>query len=102
MEAKAVAFKPVVCLMAVLAAGTGAVMAADPATAASSGPESPLVMRLEARQEIEELFAQYGASLDRRDFDAFGRLFTEDAVYGGGGEPTGRRADTQWQSAHEL
>ncbi len=44
-----------------------------------------------------ELFAQYGASLDRRDFDAFGRLFTEDAVYGGGGTPTHGRAAIQSQ-----
>jgi hypothetical protein len=93
MEAKAVTFKPVICLMAVLAAGTGAVMTVSPATAATPGPESSMVERIEARQEIEELFAQYGASLDRRDFDAFGRLFTQDAVYGSGSTPThGREA----------
>jgi hypothetical protein len=93
IEAKAVAFEAVVCLMAVLAAGTGAAMMARPATAATAGPESSLVARLEARQDIEELFAQYGATLDRRDFDAFGRLFTEDADYGAGRTPThGRQA----------
>jgi ketosteroid isomerase-like protein len=95
MEAKAVAFKSALCLMVVLAAATGAVMTADPARAATPGPESPLLQRLEARQEIEELFAQYGASLDRRDFDAFGRLFTEDAVYGSGSTPTRGRVAIQ-------
>jgi len=83
--------------MAVLAAGAQVVLAARPAQAGAPDPESSLVQRLEARQEIEELFAQYGASLDRRDFDAFGRLFTEDAVYGAGGAPTRGRAAIQSQ-----
>ena len=96
IEAKAVAFKSIVCLMAVLTAAQ-LVLAGRPATAAGSGSESSLLERLEARQEIEELFAQYGASLDRRDFDAFGRLFTEDAVYGAGATPTRGRAAIQSQ-----
>jgi uncharacterized protein (TIGR02246 family) len=97
IEAKAVECKSVLCLLAVLAAGTGAVVTAGHATAATAGSESSLVERLEARQEIEELFAQYGASLDRRDFDAFGRLFTEDAVYGSGRTPTHGREAIQAQ-----
>jgi len=54
------------------------------------------LQRVEDRQQIEELLAEYGATLDRHDFEAFGRLFTEDAVYGGGrGEPTRGRAAIQ-------
>jgi uncharacterized protein (TIGR02246 family) len=98
IEAKATALKSVICLMAVLAAGVAAVLPAPAVQAATPGTDSSLVERLEARQEIEELFSQYGASLDRRDFDAFGRLFTEDAVYGsGGGTPTRGRAAIQSQ-----
>jgi ketosteroid isomerase-like protein len=82
--------------MAVLAAAQ-VVLPARLAKAAITGPEASLLERLEARQEIEELFAQYGASLDRRDFDAFGRLFTEDAVYGSGATPTRGRAAIQFQ-----
>jgi uncharacterized protein (TIGR02246 family) len=56
------------------------------------------LQQLEARQDIEELFSAYGATLDRRDFDAFGRLFAEDATYGGGpGQPTHGRAAIQAQ-----
>lgn len=50
----------------------------------------------EDRQQIEQLFADYGATLDRHDWEAFGRLFTEDAVFGGGaGEPVRGRAAIQ-------
>ena len=97
IEAKAAAFKPVICLMALLAAVAAPVLPGRPVQAATPATESPTVERLEARQEIEELFAQYGASLDRRDFDAFGRLFTEDAVYGAGPTPTHGRSAIQAQ-----
>jgi uncharacterized protein (TIGR02246 family) len=98
IEAKATAFKSVFCLMTVLAAGMAAVLPPRLAQAGTSGSDASLVQRLEARQEIEELFAQYGATLDRRDFDAFGRLFTEDAVYGSsGGTPARGRAAIQSQ-----
>jgi uncharacterized protein (TIGR02246 family) len=50
----------------------------------------------EDRQQIEQLFADYGATLDRHDWEAFGRLFAEDAVFGGGaGEPARGRAAIQ-------
>jgi ketosteroid isomerase-like protein len=97
IEAKAATFKSVICLMTVLAVSMGAVHQAHPAGASTPASQSSLVERLAARQEIEELFAQYGASLDRRDFDAFGRLFTEDAVYGSGSTPTRGRAAIQSQ-----
>src|SRR6185369_2579595 len=45
-----------------------------------------------------ELLTAYGATLDRRDFAAFGQLFTEDAEYGSGpGTPTRGRAAIQAQ-----
>ncbi len=54
------------------------------------------IQRAEDRQEIEELLTAYGSTLDRRDFAAFGQLFTEDAVYSGGpGEPVRGRAAIQ-------
>jgi ketosteroid isomerase-like protein len=95
IEAKATAAKSVIGLMAILAAAAAAALPPCPVQAATPGTQPSLVERLEARQEIEELFAQYGASLDRRDFDAFGRLFTEDAVYGSGATPTRGRAAIQ-------
>src|SRR5665213_1352768 len=84
-------------MIAVLVVGVAAVLPPRSTQAATPGSDSLRVQRLEARQDIEELFAQYGASLDRRDFDAFGRLFAEDAVYGGGGTPTRGRAAIQSQ-----
>ncbi|HTY94090.1 MAG TPA: nuclear transport factor 2 family protein [Steroidobacteraceae bacterium] len=63
-------------------------------------PDEGRLRRLEDRQEIEELFAAYGTTLDRHDFDAFGRLFAEDAVFvGGPGEPV--RGRTAIQSSLE-
>jgi uncharacterized protein (TIGR02246 family) len=97
MEARSAALQSVICLMAVLAVAGAASFPSRSAQAGAPGSESLLVQRLEARQEIEELFAQYGASLDRRDFDAFGHLFTEDAVYGAGSAPTRGRAAIQSQ-----
>jgi SnoaL-like domain len=95
IEAKAGAFHSV--MISVLVVGMAVMLAPHSTRAATPGSDSLRIQRLEARQDIEELFAQYGASLDRRDFDAFGRLFTEDAVYGGGGTPTHGRAAIQSQ-----
>jgi len=95
-------FKPLICLGVALVALAAA---ADPAPAGQPAPaasESSRLDRLEARQEIEELFAQYGATLDRRDFDSFGRLFTEDAVYGAGPTPAHGRAAIQAQLQQTL
>jgi len=76
-------------LVAWLAAGVAAVVlaAAAPylARAEARDSESARLRALEDRQAIEELFTAYGATLDRRDFAAFGRLFAPDAEYGGGG-----------------
>jgi hypothetical protein len=51
------------------------------------------LLRLEDREQILELMTAYGATLDRRDFVAFGQLFAEDAEYGSGpGAARGRTA----------
>ena len=54
------------------------------------------LQRLEDREQILELMAAYGATLDRRDFAAFAQLFTEDAAYGGGA------ATTLTRGRHEI
>ena len=41
--------------------------------------------RLEDREEIRQLLIEYGRTLDRRDFEAFSKLFARDAEYTGGG-----------------
>lgn len=51
------------------------------------------LQQLEDREQILELMSAYGATLDRRDFAAFGELFAEDAEYGSGpGAARGRAA----------
>ena len=46
------------------------------------------------RAAIHELLVDYGRTLDARDFDAFGKLFSKDGVYigGGGAKPQGGTA----------
>ena len=43
------------------------------------------VATLEARDQIRELFANYGRTLDSRDFKAFAALYAKDSEYVGGG-----------------
>lgn len=52
------------------------------------------VRLLEDREQIRQLLVDYGAMLDRRDFDGFGRLFAAEAEYASGpGQATrGREA----------
>jgi uncharacterized protein (TIGR02246 family) len=79
-----------------IVAGVGIVTAPRFVRAEGSDSAAERLQRVEDRQEIEELFTAYGATLDRRDFDSFGRLFADDAVYGGGpGEPVRGRAAIQ-------
>lgn len=65
--------------------------------AAQGDTTAARLQRLEDREQILELLTAYGATLDRRDFAAFGQLFTEDAEYGSGGTPTRGRAAIQAQ-----
>jgi uncharacterized protein (TIGR02246 family) len=61
------------------------------------------LQRLEDREQILELLAAYGATLDHRDFAGFGLLFAEDAEYGGGpGAPTRGRAAIQAQLQKQI
>lgn len=62
------------------------------ATSPSLSPAARL-MQLESREQIRELLVAYGATLDSRDFPAFGELFAEDAEYVSAGTTTrGRKA----------
>lgn len=67
-----------------IVAGLGIATAPRFVRADGSDSAAERLQRVEDRQEIEELFTAYGATLDRRDFDSFGRLFALDAVYAGG------------------
>ena len=78
-----------------LIAGLGVVTMPRPVRADAGDSAAERLQRVEDRQEIEELFTAYGATLDRHDFDSFGRLFAEDAVYQGGPESTHGRAAIQ-------
>ena len=74
-------------------------------TAMAAQPESlgTRLQRLEDREQIMELLTAYGATLDRHDFAAFGKLFAEDAEYGGGaGAPTRGRAAIQAQLEKQI
>jgi len=67
-------------------------------SAASQDSTASRLQRLEDREQILELLTAYGATLDRRDFAAFGQLFAEDAEYGSGpATPTRGRAAIQAQ-----
>jgi uncharacterized protein (TIGR02246 family) len=83
---------PLLAALCALAAGCAAPGLDDAAATATR------LRHLEDREQVLELMAAYGATLDRRDFAAFGRLFAEDAEYGSGpGAPTRGRAAIQAQ-----
>lgn len=55
---------------------------------APAGPDpaqQAAIDELQAREAIRSLFTDYGRTLDERDFASFGKLFTRDAEYVGGG-----------------
>ena len=82
----------------VMGVAAGLVLAASlrVADAAPRDKVAERLQRLEDREQILELMSTYGATLDRRDFAAFGRLFAEGATYGGStGTPTQGRAAIQ-------
>jgi hypothetical protein len=61
------------------------------------GADAVRLRHLEDREQILELMTAYGATLDRRDFAAFGQLFSEDAEYGSGPAAARGRAAIQAQ-----
>ncbi len=82
-----------VVFLAGLVAGLCTVAMPHFARAGGRDSDAERLRRAEDRQEIEQLFADYGATLDRHDWEAFGRLFTDDAVFGSGaGAARGRAA----------
>jgi ketosteroid isomerase-like protein len=71
-------------LAGLVACASGAAVAAQ---ASKSGPSKSTEARLkelEDRQAIHELLMNYGRTIDTRNFEAFARLWTDDAEYGGG------------------
>jgi hypothetical protein len=77
-------------LAAMLTAGALAAACTSPGLRADFAPR---LQELEDRAQILELMTAYGATLDRRDFAAFGQLFADDAEYGSGpGAARGRAA----------
>ena len=79
-------------LIALSAVGIGAMLALAAtlhiADAAPRDATAERLQRLEDREQILELLTAYGATLDKRDFPAFGQLFAEDAAYGNPNTPT--------------
>ncbi len=73
-------------LLAALVAGAGPIAAAAAPQQGGSPTKSTeaRLRELEDRQAIHELLMNYGRTIDTRDFEAFARLFTDDAEYGGG------------------
>jgi uncharacterized protein (TIGR02246 family) len=63
--------------------------AAGPALAQAPAPATVQALAarvdaLEAQEAIRGLWAEYGRTLDARDFVAFSKLFAKDATFGGG------------------
>ncbi len=74
--------------LCLLLAGAGMLTACSPApdhNAAALTELKDQVATLEARDQIRDLFANYGRTLDSRDFKAFGLLYAKDSEYVGGG-----------------
>ncbi|HWN85844.1 MAG TPA: nuclear transport factor 2 family protein [Vicinamibacterales bacterium] len=64
----------------------GAVLAVTPASAQTPAAMQALAARvetLEAQEAIRQLWADYGRTLDARDFAAFSTLWAREATYGG-------------------
>ena len=56
-------------------------------TSQAGGDLAARVRALEDREAIRTLWAEYGRTLDARDFVAFSQLFARDAEFVGGGPP---------------
>ncbi len=64
-----------------------ALLAGCTGPAVRRGDDAARLRQLEDREAIRALLVDYGATLDRRDFNAFAALFARDAEYRGGGAP---------------
>lgn len=87
---------PATLLLAALAAGCTKPPPTLPAA------EAARLAALEDSEAIRQLLVDYGATLDRRDFAAFGELFTEDAEYVSGGTAVKGRAAIRGQLERTL
>jgi uncharacterized protein (TIGR02246 family) len=63
------------------------VLFAAPGVLAQAPTTDSRLAALEAREAIRALWAEYGRTLDARDFVAFSKLFARDAEFVGGGPP---------------
>lgn len=71
-------------LVAAMVLPGAVVMAAD----AAANPASAARLQVVAdKQEIIELLLEYGRTLDRKDYESYGRLFARDGEWAGGGAP---------------
>ena len=73
-------------LIVVVVVGCAAALLAAQGSQAS-GDMAARVRALEDREAIRTLWAEYGRTLDARDFAAFSQLFARDAEFVGGGPP---------------
>src|SRR4029079_3362223 len=81
----------VVCVATVLA-----VSAVELASAQGNLGQANVTARLQARdarEDIRQLWADYGRTLDNRDFTAFAQLFARDGEFVGGGGASARGRD---------
>ncbi len=65
-----------------------ALVATGLAAPARAQEASPAMQELRDRTAIHQLLLDYGRTLDEREFEAFGNLFTEDGEYGPAGSMT--------------
>ena len=82
-----------------LVAGAGLLLYGCAPSVGLDADAAARLAQLEDREQIRQLLVDYGATLDRQDFDAFGALFAADAEYAGGGAPVRGRAAIQAQLA---
>jgi len=76
----------------------GVLLSAGRGPASAQGPEgggsvTARLEALEAREAIRMLWADYGRTLDNRDFKAFAQLFARDAEFAGGAGATAKGRD---------
>jgi hypothetical protein len=80
--------KPIAVVIMSVTAALAVAASLRIADAAPRDSSAERLQRLEDREQILELLTAYGATLDRHDFAAFGRLFADDATYvSGPGSP---------------
>jgi uncharacterized protein (TIGR02246 family) len=77
----------------IVASGSLAIERAAAQTNPGQGNVSVRLEALEAREAIRQLWADYGRTLDNRDFKAFAQLFARDGEFVGGPGATAKGRD---------